>query len=114
MSQQTQGLFSYSLIVFDNDACRSPEPVVKEFLGMGPELVYEVEPVQNLSLARNRCLTHATGDYVAIIDDDEYADSRWLLSLYTTQPGFRAAVLNFHYDEYGSRQVPPDHPHEPV
>lgn len=93
LSQQTQRLFSYSLIVVDNDACRSAEPVVEKFLGMGPDLVYDVEPERNISLARNRCLTHATGDYIAMIDDDEYADGRWLLNLYTTMMAYEADVV---------------------
>jgi succinoglycan biosynthesis protein ExoM len=91
--QETSGRFSFRIIVVDNDAARGAEPVIKEFLGKGPDLVYDVEPEQNISLARNRCLTHATADYVAIIDDDEYADDRWLLSLYTAIMTYEADLV---------------------
>jgi len=34
----------------------------------------------NIATARNACLSVATGDYLAFIDDDEWADTDWLVS----------------------------------
>ena len=33
---------------------------------------------KNIAIARNVCLSNATGDYLAFIDDDETADKMWL------------------------------------
>ena len=43
-----------------------------------------MEPRQNIAFARNKAIATAAGDYVALIDDDELPDERWLLDLYQT------------------------------
>ncbi|MGH7835785.1 MAG: glycosyltransferase, partial [Candidatus Binatia bacterium] len=68
-------------------------PVVGELNAGGQKIIYAVEPEQNISLARNKSLSFATGDYIATIDDDEYADSRWLLHLYQTVLAHGADVV---------------------
>ena len=93
LSQQTAGEFTFTVIVADNDAQRSAEPVVRELNASGEKIIYAVEPQQNISLARNKALSFATGDYIATIDDDEYADSHWLLNLYRTMLAHRADVV---------------------
>lgn len=93
-SQKTEGEFSYRIIVVDNDAHRTAESIVKEFAGNGQKFIYDVEPRQNISLARNRSLGHATGAYIATIDDDEYADVDWLLNLYRTITSYNADVVH--------------------
>jgi succinoglycan biosynthesis protein ExoM len=35
----------------------------------------------NIAVARNACLNAASGDYIAFIDDDEWADQDWLINL---------------------------------
>lgn len=83
--QQTGDLFHYSVHVVDNDSARSAESVVSNFANRVPFAVtYAVEPVQNISLARNRVLNCADGDFLAFIDDDEIPTDTWLLSLYRT------------------------------
>lgn len=81
-NQETDGLFSYSIVVADNDHLRSAEPVVSEFAATSSvPIQYCVEPQQNISLARNRVIENAHGDFVALIDDDEFCSNRWLLTL---------------------------------
>lgn len=83
--QETGGLFSYSIVVIDNDKARSAERVVADFMTASPVPVsYDVEPVQNICLARNRAIANAGGEYVALIDDDEFPERHWLLRLYET------------------------------
>jgi succinoglycan biosynthesis protein ExoM len=94
VAQETGGEFSFTIIVADNDAQRSAEPVVRELSAGGREILYAVEPEQNISLARNKSLSFATGDYIATIDDDEYADSRWLLHLFRTITSHNADVVH--------------------
>jgi len=80
--QKTEGLFTYSIVVADNDGGRSAEPVVSEFAANSAVAVrYCVQPEQNISLTRNKAIENATGDYIAFIDDDEFTDNRWLLTL---------------------------------
>ena len=81
--QDTAGLFTYSIVVVDNDSLRSAERVVADFVGTSSTPVrYCVEPRQNIALARNRAIENATGDFVAFIDDDEFPAKNWLLNLF--------------------------------
>jgi len=80
--QATEGLFTYSIVVADNDRERSAEPVVAQFAaGALVPVVYCMEPEQNIPMARNRAVAAAIGDYVAFIDDDEFPARDWLLNL---------------------------------
>ena len=82
-SQETDSQFTYSIVVADNDRSESARTVVSEFrLRTTTELVYCVEPQQNIALARNRALTHSVGDFIAFIDDDEFPGRNWLLRLF--------------------------------
>ncbi|HTY84383.1 MAG TPA: glycosyltransferase family 2 protein [Silvibacterium sp.] len=78
--QKSEGRFTYSIIVADNDSLRSAEPAVEEF-GRTTQLkvVYCNEPRANIALARNKALEAADGDLVAFIDDDEFPADEWLL-----------------------------------
>ena len=80
--QETDQRLTFSLVVVDNDAARSAEPVVRAFASRSSIAVhYAVEPRQNIALARNRAVSEARGDLLAFIDDDEFAPPRWLLTL---------------------------------
>jgi glycosyltransferase involved in cell wall biosynthesis len=80
--QHTDGLFTYSILIVDNDAARSAEQVVKEFAASQPVPVeYYVEPGQNIALARNKAVENTKGDFLVFIDDDESPIQRWLLTL---------------------------------
>lgn len=82
-SQITDSAFTFEVVVVDNDKMRSAEEIVRKFKEMGLyEVVYDCEPEQSISLARNRAIQNATGDLVAFIDDDEFPDKKWLLNLY--------------------------------
>ena len=69
-------------------------PAVRQwsnFEGARPEAInYFVEPEQSIALARNRAAAHATGDYVAFIDDDEVPIEDWLLKMYGALIKFQA------------------------
>jgi succinoglycan biosynthesis protein ExoM len=81
--QETNGRFTYSIVVADNDQSRSAEAVVSQFAVSSTVPVrYCVEPQQNIALARNRAVENAEGDYVAFIDDDEFPTRNWLLTLF--------------------------------
>lgn len=92
LSQQvTDDVFTYSIVVVDNDCERSAEAVVRNFAaGSAVSIEYCVEPQQNIALARNQAVTHAKGDFIAFIDDDEFPTARWLGSLLKTIHQFEA------------------------
>ena len=53
--QDTAGLFTYSIVVVDNDRLQSAESVVADFAANSKVSVkYYVEPKQNIALARNK------------------------------------------------------------
>jgi len=84
-TQECQGLFTYSVLVVDNDAARSGESSVTEARADYPvSIVYLVEPVQGIAHARNRAVKNAVGDYLAFIDDDEFPISSWLVRMFNT------------------------------
>ncbi|MGH7454912.1 MAG: glycosyltransferase [bacterium] len=93
LCQETEGKFTYAVIVSDNDPNGGAEPVVKEYVDKGVEIIYDIEPQQNISRNRNRALSHASGDFIAIIDDDQFVGSHWLLSLYSTMTSYKADVV---------------------
>ena len=84
-TQETDGQFTFSVVVVDNDQARSAEGDIEKFQrGSSVDIKYCVEPRQNIALARNTAILAADGDFVAFIDDDEFPTPRWLLTLFTT------------------------------
>lgn len=83
--QKTDGLFSYSAVVADNDPEQSAADVVAELQRDTPfEIKYTSEPNRGIAHARNRVIAGAQGDYLAFIDDDEFPSPVWLLTLFQT------------------------------
>jgi succinoglycan biosynthesis protein ExoM len=75
-------------IVADNDDAPSAEERVgRVAASMAVPVVYAHAPARNISIARNRCLDLAEGDYVAFIDDDERAAPDWIAALYDCAAG---------------------------
>ena len=72
----------HEVIVVDNHADASAQPVVEAARLEGMQVKYTIEPARGIARARNRSLELATGEYVAFIDDDEEATPRWLLELW--------------------------------
>lgn len=82
---ETRDALEVSIVVVDNDRAASAQGVVKSFQASAPLAVsYFVEEEQNIARARNKALAHATGDFVAFIDDDEVPDPQWLVQSWET------------------------------
>jgi len=102
--QDTSGLFTYSIIVVDNDHLQSARAVVSEFAATSSiPIQYCEEPRQNISLARNKAIESADGDFVAFIDDDEFPTKRWLSTLFKTCSEYKVdgalGPVERHFDE---------------
>lgn len=81
--QQTRGVFTYSVVVADNDVEESGRSVVSEMAPSFPvKISYCTEPRRSISHARNKALENATGDAIAFIDDDEFPEKMWLHNLF--------------------------------
>ena len=105
--QQTEGLFSYSLVVADNDHMRSAQDAVAAFSSTTHATVtYCVEPRQNIALARNKAVENATGDFVAFIDDDELPTKRWLLTLFEACNKYQVNGVLGPVKPYFDKEVP--------
>jgi succinoglycan biosynthesis protein ExoM len=108
--QQTDGQFTYSVVVADNDNEKSAQPVVAEFKAKSRvEVTYCSEPRQNIAMARNKAVENASGDFIAFIDDDEFPDRNWLLKLLEACEHYQTAgvlgpVLP-HFDEPPPRWI---------
>jgi succinoglycan biosynthesis protein ExoM len=84
-TQLTEELFTYSVVVADNDAAHSAREVVNDFVSATHlPVTYCFELEQNIALARNKSIENATGDFIAFIDDDEFPVGDWLLNLFKT------------------------------
>jgi len=93
--QRTDGLFTFSCAVVDNDASTSARTVIERLQPTFPVPIrYAVEPARNFALARSRALTLVTGKFLAFIDDDEVPCKDWLMQLWRTLHHYHAdAVL---------------------
>ena len=102
--QQTQGLFTYSIVVVDNDYLESARTAISEFMATSTtRITYCTEARQSIALARNKAVENAEGDFVAFIDDDEFPSRRWLLSLFNACETYHVAgvvgPVMRHFDE---------------
>lgn len=90
--QDTGGLFTFSIVIVDNDRSESAKRVVEEFTAASSiRATYCVEPRQNIALARNKAIENAKGDFVAFIDDDEMPAAKWLSNLFTVRNAYNVA-----------------------
>jgi succinoglycan biosynthesis protein ExoM len=71
------------VVVVDNDLRGSARETVDDFARDHASLavVYAIQPLRGIALARNRTVALADGDWMAFIDDDERAPVDWLQKL---------------------------------
>jgi glycosyltransferase involved in cell wall biosynthesis len=81
-NQTTDNQFKFEVVIVDNDPSKSGEPIFREFKSNSTlDVFYDFEPERSISLARNRSIKNAKGDYIAFIDDDEFPKNDWLLQM---------------------------------
>jgi glycosyltransferase involved in cell wall biosynthesis len=91
-TQLTDGRFTYSAIVADNDSNESAQAVINALGARYPvPVTYCVEPRRSISYVRNLTLSKATGEFIAFIDDDEYPETDWLLRLFDSLERYNTA-----------------------
>ncbi|WP_029921090.1 glycosyltransferase family 2 protein [Nevskia soli] len=104
-----QTLSPAELVVVDNTAEGGAREVVEQRMRYGTpfQIRYEVQPIQNISLTRNRTVDLATGSWIAFIDDDERAQPPWLELMLATAERYRADVVLGPVEPMLPPQAPP-------
>ena len=83
ISQITNDKFLFEIVVIDNDKERSAEKTIQQIKNSRQQDInYDFETEQSISLARNRAVKNAKGNFIAFIDDDEFPAENWLFKLY--------------------------------
>lgn len=81
---ETAGQFTYEVLVVDNASTDNTPQFLAEIASRSPvPLRWVREAEQGTVFARNRGIQEAFGQWIASFDDDQLADPRWLLELYT-------------------------------
>jgi succinoglycan biosynthesis protein ExoM len=81
------------VIVVDNDPAGTAREAVNNAATAGLSVRYFLQPKKNIALTRNMGVANTTGEYIAFIDDDEYAEQDWLKNLYETLHKYQAEVV---------------------
>ncbi len=96
IDQQTS--FPFDIVVTENDASQGSKAVIEQIADeakeKGIEIRYYCEPEPNISIARNRCAAQCRGEFLAFIDDDEWAEPDWLEKLVEVQREYNADVVH--------------------
>lgn len=97
------------IVVVDNDGNPTAEQLTAELRGRTDiPIEYRHVPGQNISIARNAGLDSAAlSDWLAFMDDDEYASSDWLAKLVEARTGVNAVFgpCKAHYAEGAPRWI---------
>jgi len=80
--QDTEGEFSYEIIVIDNASTDNTKAVVEQVSKISPVPIrYILEEEKGVAQARNRGVKESQGTWIAFFDDDQLAESDWLKNL---------------------------------
>jgi succinoglycan biosynthesis protein ExoM len=83
------------VVVVDNDAEETGRATCEKFRHSQSdvEVRYFVNPERNLAAVRNSTIELAKGDYLAFIDDDEWAEPDWIAALLSAIEEYGADVV---------------------
>lgn len=83
--QETDDRFDYEVVVIDNASKDNTRQVVEAFAATCDVPVrYLYEPVPGDAPPRNKGIEGTTSDWLAFFDDDQFAETGWLLNLLNT------------------------------
>jgi len=78
---QTLPSNTLEILIVDNGSTDETRDLVAKLQPKNPAIRYIIESEPGIAHARNRALNEARGEYLAFIDDDAWADPKWLESL---------------------------------
>jgi glycosyltransferase involved in cell wall biosynthesis len=84
VKMNTEGLFSYEILVVDNGSTDNTARVVKEISQKNPvlSLRYVFQEEIGEGWARNKGIENSQGKWLAFFDDDQLAEPSWLAKLF--------------------------------
>jgi succinoglycan biosynthesis protein ExoM len=87
-----QSLLPHQVVVVDNDADGSARAVIERHRASDVpfRIDFDIQPLRNIAMTRNRSVTMADGEWLAFIDDDERAPETWLQRLSEAAELYRA------------------------
>lgn len=89
---ETEGLFTYEVVVINNNSTDDTSQVVSDLAASASINIREfMETKPGVVYARNRGVQESSGEWIAFFDDDQLADSKWLFEL--LQCGLRQNCL---------------------
>jgi succinoglycan biosynthesis protein ExoM len=99
----------WQIVIVDNDASMPTRNLIESLRdSFSIPLIYGVEPERGIASARNRAVQLAGNvDFIAFIDDDEVAESRWLDELLSTQNKLGVDIVNGPVIPRFEQPVPP-------
>lgn len=81
---ETEGRFTYEVLVIDNTSPDHTSDVIRSAAQESRAPLRGVhEPQKGIVAARNRGVQEAAGKRIAFFDDDQLADRRWLIELFS-------------------------------
>src|SRR5690606_34346862 len=68
------GDFEHEILVADDGSTDGTRAIIEEFVGAHPKLVRSIGTAVNRGISANfrRCFQEASGDYIAILEGDDY------------------------------------------
>lgn len=83
IKQETNGEFSYDIIVIDDASTDATERIIWEIRNRSNvPIKYLRERGAGIAIARNRGVKESNGDWIAFTDDDQLVEPIWLKELY--------------------------------
>jgi GT2 family glycosyltransferase len=81
---ETEGRFTYEVLVIDNASPDHTSDVIRSAAHESKAPLRGIhEPQKGIVAARNRGVIEAAGKWIAFFDDDQLADRRWLIELFS-------------------------------
>ena len=91
---QHESTMQVQIVVIDNDPQRSAGEVLSDMQKiLGDRLTFSSLSQPNISLARNAAIRLAKGEWIVMVDDDEYPHNDWLQQLFRQQYAHNADVV---------------------
>lgn len=86
---------SLEIIIVDNDTEESGRAISESYKNKQTSVAisYFVNGERNLSAVRNTSIEKASGEFLAFIDDDEWAEPDWIASLYNALQQYSADAV---------------------